>query len=330
MVIWDAHKNKPEREITCLSQVRGVRLQPGRVVVILRNWIRIYGTERIPNLLAKYPTADNPYGICCECGPRKIAFPGRTRGQVQLVDFERDDVSIIPAHSTALRALASSADGELLATASSAGTIIRVWSTSKHSRLVELRRGADNATIYSLGFNPSGTMLASTSDKGTLHVFDVPRAPSPLPLPPSAAQRSLADPGRAPSRLGDDFEVASTVDEGPADDGGAGAGAAPKKWGLLGKIPFMPQYFRDIVSFASDTFDTHEDPQTAGLRRSFAQEMELAAQPKGIIGWPQDDCVVVVGCGCNARFEKWAVAVGNDGKRSLIRQGWVNYLEKER
>jgi len=326
VVIWDAHKNKPEREITCLSQVRGVRLQPGRVVVILRNWIRIYGTERIPNLLAKYPTADNPHGICCECGPRKIAFPGRTRGQVQLVDFEKDDVSIIPAHSTALRALASTVDGELLATASSSGTIIRVWSTTKNSKLVELRRGADNATIFSLGFNPSGTMLASTSDKGTLHVFDVPHAPGQS-YQPQASQRQAVEPGRTESRLGDDFEVASTVDDGHPD---GRTGDAPKKWGILGKIPFMPQYFRDIVSFASDTFDTHEEAQTANLRRSFAQEMELATQPKGIIGWPKDDTVVVVGCGCNARFEKWAVAAGSDGKRSLIRQGWVNYLEKER
>ncbi|RYG49089.1 hypothetical protein EON67_06980, partial [archaeon] len=37
--------------------------------------------------------------------------------------------------------------------------------------LQELRRGADKAEIYSLAFNSNSSMLACTSDKGTVHVF---------------------------------------------------------------------------------------------------------------------------------------------------------------
>ena len=58
-------------------------------------------------------------GLAC-LGNKLIAFPGRSPGQVQLVELETGNVSIIPAHSTPLRAMALSPDGEVLATASEA------------------------------------------------------------------------------------------------------------------------------------------------------------------------------------------------------------------
>lgn len=58
-------------------------------------------------------------GLAC-LGQKLLAFPGRSPGQVQLVEIETGNVSIIPAHSTPLRAMALSPDGEVLATASEA------------------------------------------------------------------------------------------------------------------------------------------------------------------------------------------------------------------
>ena len=64
-----------------------------------------------------FETANNPLGLCC-LGSRIVAFPGRTPGQVQIVEIETGNVSIIPAHGTPLKAMALSPDGEILATAS--------------------------------------------------------------------------------------------------------------------------------------------------------------------------------------------------------------------
>ena len=58
-------------------------------------------------------------GLAC-LGNKLLAFPGRSPGQVHLVELETNNVSIIPAHSTPLRAVALSPDGEVLATASDA------------------------------------------------------------------------------------------------------------------------------------------------------------------------------------------------------------------
>lgn len=41
----------------------------------------------------------------------------------------------------------------------------------KQLALMQVRRGADRAEIYSLAFCPNAHWLAASSDKGTIHVF---------------------------------------------------------------------------------------------------------------------------------------------------------------
>ena len=52
---------------------------------------------------------------------------------------------------------------------------VRIFSTSDGSKLRELRRGSDPATIYSLAFSRGDqpAWVAVTSDKGTAHVFSL-------------------------------------------------------------------------------------------------------------------------------------------------------------
>ena len=117
MIIWDDAKGKVALEITTLTPVRGVQLARNRVAVVLQNSVRVYTFEKPPNLLSIYETADNLSGLCY-LSQRHLAFPGRTTGQIQLVEVSTGNVSIIPAHSSSLQALQISPDGELLGTAS--------------------------------------------------------------------------------------------------------------------------------------------------------------------------------------------------------------------
>lgn len=39
--------------------------------------------------------------------------------------------------------------------------------------MMQVRRGADRAEIYSLAFSPTAQWLAVSSDKGTVHVFSL-------------------------------------------------------------------------------------------------------------------------------------------------------------
>lgn len=117
VVIWDDAKQKIALQIPVLTAVRSVRLSKTHIVVTLQNSVRVYKFLSPPELWSVFETADNPWGLCC-LTPKTLAFPGRTPGQVQMVELSTGNVSIIPAHGSSLRALDISADGEILATAS--------------------------------------------------------------------------------------------------------------------------------------------------------------------------------------------------------------------
>jgi hypothetical protein len=117
VVIWDDAKQKIAIQIPVTTTVRGVRISRTHIVVALQNSVRVYKFQSPPELWSVFETADNPLGICCLTA-KSLAFPGRTPGQVQLVEVATGNVSIIPAHGSALRAIDISRDGEVLATAS--------------------------------------------------------------------------------------------------------------------------------------------------------------------------------------------------------------------
>lgn len=100
-----------------------------------------------------------------------MALASRNPGQVHILNIEARKSSIVLAHSSFIKKLALSVDGELLATASEKGTLIRIFSTSKTKLITEYRRGLDQADIIDLSFNQSGTLLSVISEKGTAHVF---------------------------------------------------------------------------------------------------------------------------------------------------------------
>lgn len=291
VMIWDESKIKVALEITTLTPIRGVQLTRKHVAVVLQNSVRLYEFAKHPKVLASYETADNIPGLCC-LSDRWLIFPGRTAGQVQVVELASENVSIIPAHTSRLAALQLSTNGELLATASEKGTLIRVFSTSSCAKIAERRRGSESAQIYSLRFSPSGRMLACTSAKGSLHVFDV------------------SVPGRTAPSQSPGIEESSTTD------------ASTNRWGFLSNIPFGP--FQDTYSFAMAKFELGDEPLGAAANDSMA--VLGTAQPiKGVIGWAEEDCLIVVGAGRDARWERFVVTTG-DGQRVLVRRGWKRYL----
>ncbi|KAI0551477.1 WD40 repeat-like protein [Xylaria curta] len=305
VIIWDDSKGKVAFEIAALTAVRGVQITKTRVVVVQQNSVRLYAFEKPPKPLAKYETADNLLGLCC-LTDKYLVFPGRTPGHVQVVRLATDSVSILPAHSSSLRALQLSADGELLATASEKGTLVRIFATGSGAKLAERRRGSENATIFSLRFSPSGNMLACTSDKGNLHIFDVPNSRRPA----SSTTRSPISPSAAP--------LSSSPN--PNTD-------ATNKWGFLSNIPFGP--FSDVYSFTSAAFDTGSEPlqNNHNMRRLSDNAVLGTTRPvKGVIGWIDEASLLVIGAGQDARWEKFVLREGEDGRHVLVREGWKRYL----
>ncbi|KAK4542463.1 hypothetical protein LTR36_006715 [Oleoguttula mirabilis] len=217
VIFWDALLGKALNRFDFHEAVLGVRLSGRYMVVLLKE--RAIGFEhqelerpslptpppdaadddgspetdaevlRGPNLVkALYPTSPNTYALGSLKGDL-LVLPAQTPGQVQLIPLHAGSKRVLRAHNSPLRCLALSDDGTLLATASEQGTLLRIFNTRTTDELAEFRRGVDHAIIYSLAFSPGNRWLACTSDKGTLHIFDL-RPPDPATI--AAEQDRLA------------------------------------------------------------------------------------------------------------------------------------------
>lgn len=165
-----------------------------------------------------------------------------------------------------------------------------------------MRRGVDPAAIYSVSISPNSQMLAVTSDKSTLHIFDIPHPFKKATSDESRRLTSMAARSASPA-----------LEDGPS-----------QKWGILSKIPLLPRVFSDIYSFASAHIELGEDAND-GLPRSMASN-SLRQPQKGAVGWTSDHSIIVVSAGLDSRWEKFVIAEGEDGKRYCVRDGWKRFL----
>ncbi|VDK26369.1 unnamed protein product, partial [Anisakis simplex] len=83
----------------------------------------------------------------------------------------------IHAHDSQLAAIRFSADAKKLATASTKGTVIRVFAIPTGERLFEFTRGLKRCVaIHSLAFSKDSLYLCSTSNTETVHVYKLEKS----------------------------------------------------------------------------------------------------------------------------------------------------------
>jgi autophagy-related protein 18 len=93
-------------------------------------------------------------------------------GEVLIFDtLSLSPINIIPAHKTPIAMVSLSPKGDILATASDKGTVIRVFSVPSGDKLFQFRRGSYPARITSMAFNHTGEYLVVGSDTETVHLF---------------------------------------------------------------------------------------------------------------------------------------------------------------
>eukprot|EP00158_Paraphelidium_tribonemae_P009090 Partr_v1_DN28767_c0_g1_i1_m63248 putative WD repeat domain phosphoinositide-interacting protein len=190
VMIWDCSARQIVIEMEFRNEVHAVHLRKDTIVVVLINHVHVFSFESIPQRLTSYDTSSNPEGVSAlspHSANGTLAFPARKTGHVQVVDVLEGrtlagDVvkyigagasAIIPAHNSQIACLALNKRGSLLATASNTGTLVRIFDTSTGGLCHELRRGTDQAEIWSISFNHDSSMVCLGSDKGTCHIFNL-------------------------------------------------------------------------------------------------------------------------------------------------------------
>lgn len=120
--------------------------------------------------------ASNELGLCSLSLNSHLAFPiSSTSGDLRLYNASKlKSGIIINAHESRLSALNFSPSGQLLATASERGTVIRVFCVKTGERVQEFRRGVKRCVrIASLVFSVNGQFLCVTSNTETVHIFKI-------------------------------------------------------------------------------------------------------------------------------------------------------------
>jgi autophagy-related protein 18 len=220
-------------------------------------------------------------------------------GDITLFDaISLHPVTIISAHKAPLAAIAFSASGKLLATASAKGTIIRVFSVPDGSKLYQFRRGSYPARIFSLSFHPNDSLLAVSSETETVHVFRLlSQNPSNLShsttLPTSSSRLSESERLKSSNAAMKDADAASfsssssptsagfhTTNAQPQADGasssstlllqslvGSAAGAVSTLWNKRGSLQaYLPEGFVNGVLDSSRDFAFAKIPTGVGER----------------------------------------------------------------
>lgn len=174
VLVWDDQKCTYIADMSVRSEVRAVRVRNDRIVVVLMQKIHVYAFSDL-NLLHTIETYMNEKGLCevsQVSGSMVLVSLGLRKGEVRIEHFfGLKKTRFVLAHGSRIACLALTGDGRFFATASTKGTLVRVYNTSDCSLLQEVRRGAMRADIYSLAFSSTAQWLAVSSDKGTVHVF---------------------------------------------------------------------------------------------------------------------------------------------------------------
>ncbi|OWM63506.1 hypothetical protein CDL15_Pgr019455 [Punica granatum] len=143
VMIWDDHQSRCIGELSFRSEVRSVRLRRDRIVVVLEQKVFVYNFADL-KLLHQIETIANPKGLCVvsqTAGSLVLVCPGLQKGQVRVEHYATKRTKFIMAHDSRIACFSLSQDGKLLATASTKGTLIRVFNAVDGTLLQEVCGG---------------------------------------------------------------------------------------------------------------------------------------------------------------------------------------------
>lgn len=194
LVIWNDATSKPLLEITVDFKIKNIKVKNSLIAIIGKKKIKIFYFNSLEDIMNykdidTINTPDNKSGIFSMNIDQKkhiIAYPTKNVGEIMIKTYLRkknsDDESdtkitskteAIPAHQSEVTAMSLDPKGEILASVSQKGSLIRLFDTATGAFIKGLRRGNDSADIYSINFDKTSQYVLITSNKGTVHIFNI-------------------------------------------------------------------------------------------------------------------------------------------------------------
>lgn len=193
VVLIDTNTNERITDLYFDEDIIALRLNSKRLIVTCCNKTHVLdlnSMEVLPQIRTVNPAnaegivALGPLTLTGECNvalPQSADLSEDARGDVMIIDtISCTKVTVIRAHQSKVAQVTFSSSGNSLATCSTRGNVIRVF-TIGGQLLYSFKRGTAAATIFCVALDSMGSMCACTSSSGTLHVFrssDVTRGDS--------------------------------------------------------------------------------------------------------------------------------------------------------
>ena len=184
ITIWDDHQGKIVSQIRFNSDIIKVKIRKDSIIGVLYDKIYIFNISTLEtiDILETYPNPNGIFSISNMDNELLIAYPSKQmKGRIQIEKYgvtshglEKSEKKIINAHESQIAYISMNNQGTVIATASDKGTLIRLFLVSKSDQpIVALKRGKKNVNINWLVFSPDNETIGSTSDSGTIHVFNI-------------------------------------------------------------------------------------------------------------------------------------------------------------
>lgn len=155
--------------------IRAVKFNSKRVLVMTEAIIYIYDSTTMAALhtIMTVPNIEGIVALSNDSISSILLYPcSHVEGMLCVYDcLNLHLIEIFRAHHHRLAIVSLSPGGNLAATASVRGTIIRVFSMPDMQKLFTFKRGSSTAIIYDISFVPNMPIILTTSSSGTVHCF---------------------------------------------------------------------------------------------------------------------------------------------------------------
>ncbi|OMJ75516.1 hypothetical protein SteCoe_25331 [Stentor coeruleus] len=180
LYFWDEYHSQLKAEIRFRSTVKNVLMRRDKIVIVLEKIVNhiqtyIYLLNTLKPI-ASISTIENDYGVGSISTDPEVFVLGTldtTKGHVRIENFYTNEIKRGHMHDNNIVIMEMNSSGTLAASASELGTVIRVFDTRTLNVMYELRRGTSAARITSIAFSPEGSFLIATSNKSTVHIWNL-------------------------------------------------------------------------------------------------------------------------------------------------------------
>ena len=178
VIIWDDYQKKSLSELKFSQNILNIKLRKDKIVVICIDKIYVFSLSSFESIDI-IETGENIHGVIginYNIDNTIIAYPDKKKGKIKIKNYEKTTNILVDAHEKLIGNIVLTTNGDLMASATEMGTIIRIFNTENGNLLQEIRRGKEKAHIRCICFEQNNMFIAASSSRGTVHIWSLSTA----------------------------------------------------------------------------------------------------------------------------------------------------------